>query len=375
MKAVSRYPRCVVLILSFFSFFVGLPALAVEVSIANTEVRELYSQKVQQNYRLLINLPYGYEQGEQHYPVIYLLDAQWDFPLISATYGQMYYDGFVPAAIVVGITWGGEGDNPDELRVRDFTPSKMAGEPLSGGAKAFLDFIQSELFPFMAHEYKAGDERVLMGSSLGGLFTLYSLFERPEMFSAYIPTASASGWDNGVVYTFAQKNQTKLNDYFAKHPTKVYSAVGDLDSLKPAFMQLQDFFKQQPYRSTLMLNIEVLGKLGHAGVKAAGNAWGLQYVFDRGDSPLSAEQLQAWLGSYRHTLSGEIIEIGMHNQHLTIAFADNTPIILKSLNPSQFYQEGEFRKLRFSRDANNKPNLNIAGFAQQDDYIQIKSSD
>ena len=375
MKAVSRYPRCVVLILSFFSFFVGLPALAVEVSIANTEVRELYSQKVQQNYRLLINLPYGYEQGEQHYPVIYLLDAQWDFPLISATYGQMYYDGFVPAAIVVGITWGGEGDNPDELRVRDFTPSKMAGEPLSGGAKAFLDFIQSELFPFMAHEYKAGDERVLMGSSLGGLFTLYSLFERPEMFSAYIPTASASGWDNGVVYTFAQKNQTKLNDYFAKHPTKVYSEVGDLDSLKPAFMQLQDFFKQQPYRSTLMLNIEVLGKLGHAGVKAAGNAWGLQYVFDRGDSPLSAEQLQAWLGSYRHTLSGEIIEIGMHNQHLTIAFADNTPIILKSLNPSQFYQEGEFRKLRFSRDANNKPNLNIAGFAQQDDYIQIKSSD
>jgi uncharacterized protein len=375
MKSVARYPLRFNLVLMCFIFFVGPPALATEVSIPGTEVRALYSQKVQQNYRLLINLPYGYQQGEQHYPVIYLLDAQWDFPLISATYGQLYYDGFIPAAIVVGITWGGEGDNPDLLRVRDFTPSKMAGEPLSGGAAAFLDFIQAELMPFMANEYSAGDQRVLMGSSLGGLFALYTLFERPEMFSAYIPTASASDWDNGVVYTHAQKNQTKLNAYFAQHPTKLYSAVGDLDSLKPAFMQLQDFFEQQPYRSTLMLNMQVLPKLGHAGVKAPGNAWGLQYAFDRGDMPLSALQLQAWLGSYQNSVSGEIVKISMQDQHLSIAFADDAPIILKAVSPSHFYQQGVFRELRFSRDTSNNPSLNIAGFAQQDNFVHIESLD
>src|SRR5690606_39585416 len=81
------------------------------VTIPGTEVNRIHSAIVNQPYKLLVQLPAGYTQSAQRYPVVYLLDAQWDFPLVSSIYGQQYYDGFVPELIIVGITWG--GDNPD----------------------------------------------------------------------------------------------------------------------------------------------------------------------------------------------------------------------------------------------------------------------
>ena len=88
------------LVAVIFSFHALSPVGAKEVTIAGTQDVTLYSQKVDHQYRLLINLPMGFDKNNS-YPVIYLLDAQWDFPLISATYGQLYFDGLVPAAVIV----------------------------------------------------------------------------------------------------------------------------------------------------------------------------------------------------------------------------------------------------------------------------------
>lgn len=39
----------------------------------------------------------------------------------------------------------------------------------------------------------------LFGSSLGGLFTLYALLERPEAFNAYIAVSPAIWWDRAIL--------------------------------------------------------------------------------------------------------------------------------------------------------------------------------
>src|SRR5689334_9553018 len=111
-----------------FIFFIILIASrsfsqSTEVSIPGSQTKKFTSKIVNnQQYVLQISLPAGYANNNKKYPVVYLMDSQWDFPLLTALYGEQYYDGFLPELIIVGITWGGEHPKPDSLRARDYTP-------------------------------------------------------------------------------------------------------------------------------------------------------------------------------------------------------------------------------------------------------------
>ena len=158
-----------------------------QVEILGTQLLHLTSAIVGQEYDLYVNLPRGYQDTTKTFPVIFLLDGQWDFPLTQAIYGEQYYDGFVPAAVMVGITWGGANPNYDSLRTRDLTPTNVKQVPQSGGAPKFLKFIKNELIPYLELKYRtAKNGRTLMGSSLGGLFTLYALFHEAGLFDRYV---------------------------------------------------------------------------------------------------------------------------------------------------------------------------------------------
>ncbi len=54
---------------------------------------------------------------------------------MNAIFGEQYYDGFVPSAIVVGIAWSGSNPNYDLLRARDLTPSATKQAPIGGNAR------------------------------------------------------------------------------------------------------------------------------------------------------------------------------------------------------------------------------------------------
>src|ERR1041384_5543224 len=108
------------------------------VEIAGSRVQKITSSIVNQEYVLQVYLPSGYEKSTKKYPVVYLMDSQWDFPLVTAVYGQQYFDGFIPELIIVGITWGGVNPNPDSLRARDYTPTNDKRSIQSGGAGKFL---------------------------------------------------------------------------------------------------------------------------------------------------------------------------------------------------------------------------------------------
>lgn len=175
------------------------------VEIPGSQLQKITSAIVGQEYDLYIHLPRNYGSKDQKHPVLFLLDAQWDFPLVTAIFGQQFYDGFLPGLVIVGITWGGKNPNYDSLRARDLTPNNVAPLRQSGGAPKFLAFIKNELIPFIDSKYLVSDDRTLMGSSFGGLFTLYALFNETKLFQRYVLTSPAVGWANEGIYTFEKK--------------------------------------------------------------------------------------------------------------------------------------------------------------------------
>ena len=65
----------------------------------------------------------------------------------------------------------------------------MGGEEFqvqSGGAPRFLECLREEIIPFIETNYRASSlERGLAGYSYGGLFTLFTLFNAPQLFTSY----------------------------------------------------------------------------------------------------------------------------------------------------------------------------------------------
>src|SRR5450432_1752412 len=106
-----------------------------EVTIPGTLTKKITSKIVSgQEYVLQISLPVGYAGSNKKYPVVYLMDSQWDFPLLTTLYGEQYFDGFIPELIIVGITWGGDHPNADSLRARDYTSTNEIRIQQSGAA-------------------------------------------------------------------------------------------------------------------------------------------------------------------------------------------------------------------------------------------------
>ena len=146
--------------------------------------------------------PPGYSESMEKYPVIYMQDGQNLFAPLSSISGESWgMDEAVVhlmdakkirGAIVVGV-WN------TELRWREYMPQKpywtlalhrhheafvarAGGDPLSD---AYLKFLVEEVKPFVDSNFRTqADQRntFVMGSSMGGLISLYAISEYPDVF-------------------------------------------------------------------------------------------------------------------------------------------------------------------------------------------------
>jgi len=324
---------------------------AQEVTIPGSQLRKLTSSIVAgQEYTLHIMLPGGYANSNKTYPVVYLMDSQWDFPLVQALYGEQFYDGFIPQMIVVGITWGGTNPNPDSLRARDYTPTNVKGTPQSGGADKFLSFMKEELFPYIEKNYRADKNgRTLMGCSFGGLFTMYALFTHPEMFERYVAASPAFMWDNNVL----SQSEKKYAANTSNPPAKLFMCVGGVESSVSAFQQLTKHLNDQHYKS-LQIESRVLENTGHSGTKGEGYARGLQFVFKKPSRPslqLSDAALQKYMGKYQLT-NGMTAELKKENNQLFLYTSTNEKIPLYVASEKEFYSTVGPVTIKFKYDDN-----------------------
>jgi len=331
------------IVLLLLAFTVNAYAQYPKVDIPGSEVRKITSKIVAgQEYELQIMLPSGYKTSNKKYPVVYLMDSQWDFPLVKCIYGEYYYDGFIPEMIIVGITWGGVNPNPDSLRARDYTPTKVQALPQSGGADNFLSFMKKELFPFIETNYKADPQnRSLMGCSLGGLVTLYAFLAHTDMFNGYAAASPAVGWGNGALYQyekeFANKNLTK--------PVRVYMTVGDVERNRPYYESMAGFFVKKNYQN-VNIRSKVLENTGHSGTKGETFARGLQYIFEKPKLKLEDATLNKYIGKYA-LANGTSVELKNENNHLVFDFSPAFKDDLFAASSTEFYSTAEFLNLTF----------------------------
>jgi hypothetical protein len=330
------------------------------VEIPNSQLQKITSAIVGQEYDLYIHLPRNYGSKDQKHPVLYLLDAQWDFTLVTAIFGSQFYDGFLPGIVIVGITWGGKSPNHDSLRARDLTPNNAASLPQSGGAPKFLAFIKKELIPFIESQYRVSDDRTLMGSSFGGLFTLYVLFSETELFQRYVLTSPAVGWANEGIYTF-EKNYAAEK---SRLPARLFMAVGELEDVA-GFQKFADQLKARNYQE-LSLQTRVLENTGHSGTKAEGYTRGLQFVFARPSLKLDAAILAQYAGAYQLNPETKIL-LSVENDHLVAQGPDNRKVVLHAETEKDFYIPGQYLFAHFKKDEMDK----IAGFQLEQFSVEV----
>lgn len=245
------------------------------VMIKGSEIRTLKSDETGRSYDLYIRRPNGPDGSK--YPVLFVLDGQWDFKLLDSVWGGLYYDKFVPDMIIVGITYSGKNPNYDELRAMDYTPTQNAAVKGSGDAPRFLAFIKNRVMPLVELNY-GGDpaRRILMGSSYGGLFTLYTMLTEPDLFYGYVAASPAVSYDNN--FTFALEK--KYAEIHKSLPVRAFVSVGDQEELT---QPVKDWIQVIIGRNYTGLKIEsrVIDGERHAGNKPEAFNRGLRFVFGK----------------------------------------------------------------------------------------------
>lgn len=150
-----------------------------------------------------VALPSGYDADtSQRYPLLVVLDGEFEGEIAIAV-SRFYGDaGQLPNTIVVGVR--------NTNRNRDMTPAPAAGFAIppeaegAGGAERFLTFVSDELLPYLDQHFRTAPLRVLVGHSLGGLFAIYALDRRPDLFSGYVVMEPAAWWNNGKEFKDAR---------------------------------------------------------------------------------------------------------------------------------------------------------------------------
>jgi hypothetical protein len=168
------------------------------VCLPGTQRHALLRSDSDETYRIDIALPSG-SAPDQGWPVIVLLDAGGCFATCVEALRRMGRrpdaTGATPA-LIIGIL-PPDGTDAVEIRRRDFTTPRAAGDgPPSGGAEAFLHFIDAQVMPLAASLAPVDRERqTLFGHSLGGYFTLWALLNHPRAFRNYAAISPSVWWD------------------------------------------------------------------------------------------------------------------------------------------------------------------------------------
>ncbi len=177
-----------------------LPIMSYSQSIEHIED---FQSKYIQLRNIDVLLPLGYSQDSK-YNVLYMHDGQMLFDSTSTWNGQewrvdetilkLQQDNRIKPTIVVAIS------NIPELRFAEYFPQKglsKMSEPIQALIKtrqfnsdpladAYLKFLVEELKPYIDNKYSVYRDKehtFIMGSSMGGLISLYALCEYPNVFS------------------------------------------------------------------------------------------------------------------------------------------------------------------------------------------------
>ncbi|MFC1745209.1 alpha/beta hydrolase-fold protein [Candidatus Riflebacteria bacterium] len=180
----------------------------------NFKYHKKFTSKHLKNSRdIIVYLPPSYENEKNesvHYPVFYMHDGnnifdratsfggvEWE---VDETTEKLIGEERLEEIIVVGIY-----NTPQ--RMFEYSPVPYEGYG-GGGADLYASFIIKELKPFIDKTYrtkKGREDTAVMGSSMGGLVSLYLGFKYPEVFSKIGAMSSSLWWGDGQIIKFIEQ--------------------------------------------------------------------------------------------------------------------------------------------------------------------------
>ena len=208
-------------------------------TLENTEVRDLRASFLKRDYQVFVALPDSYRSSTRSYPVLFVTDANYAFPLVRSITQRLTKHAGMEETIVVGLSYA-KGDTGIYSRRRDYTPtvprkhdyrSDMPGRKVAlGEGAAYARFLGDQVLPLVAKHYRADMKRkFFVGHSYGSLLGLQILFSEPRMFEHYILGSPSLWYDAGVMFD-------RLETYGERHrdlPANVFFGIGALERLAP----------------------------------------------------------------------------------------------------------------------------------------------
>jgi len=148
---------------------------------------DFYIPQLNRNRRIWLYLPPDYATTTKSYPVLYMHDAQNLFDATTSFSGEWEVDESLNelhqqgdyGCIVVGI------DNGGVDRLNEYSPWVNA-QYGGGQGDEYLEFLVSTLKPYIDANYRTLPGRNttgIMGSSMGGLISMYGFSERQDIFA------------------------------------------------------------------------------------------------------------------------------------------------------------------------------------------------
>ena len=255
-------------------------------SLANTEVRDVRASTLGRDYQVFVALPDSYATSKRAYPVVFVVDADYAFPVVRNIASRLSRHAGMEEAIVVGLSYA-RGDAAVFSRRRDYTPSTprkhayrsdMPGRaPAFGEASAYGRYLTGEVLPFIARHYRADLKRkIFVGHSYGSLLGLQMMLDAPCSFDHYILGSPSLWFDAGVMFDREQAYAEGHKDL----PASVFFGIGGLETLAPGLTRsrseedadmvadLREFdalLKQRGYRN-LRTRLKVFADEDHASV-------------------------------------------------------------------------------------------------------------
>jgi predicted alpha/beta superfamily hydrolase/glyoxylase-like metal-dependent hydrolase (beta-lactamase superfamily II) len=203
----------------------------------DTEVRDVHAQALNRDYQVFVALPESYRASSRQYPVLFVTDAAYGFPVARSIASRLSKHAGLEEAIVVGLSYA-KGDSGVYSRRRDYTPSKPRAQSYAsdtsgravafGEAQAYGSFVVDDVFPLIAAHYRADMRRkIFVGHSYGSLLGLEMLLTRPASFEHYILGSPSLWFDRGVMFDREKAYAMAHKDL----PASVFFGIGGRETL------------------------------------------------------------------------------------------------------------------------------------------------
>jgi metallo-beta-lactamase class B len=230
----------------------GAPPLAAKPHTATPNVRILADsfrlpQLGGRKRRIWLYLPPDYATSQRRYPVLYLHDGQNIFDEATAYAGEWAVDETLnklassgedaASCMVVAI------DNGGERRLDEYSPWRNERLKKGGEGRQYVEFLVETLKPYIDQHYRTRPDAAhtaIMGSSMGGLISLYAGVKYPRVFGRVGVFSPAFWFAKDAVLRLVQQQRpapVASKFYFLAGPAEGPTMVPNMAEVRDALLQ------------------------------------------------------------------------------------------------------------------------------------------